>query len=88
MFDYDTASPINVGDESWYIGFSGTSFVMTGDFVATVDLTAGTHTVKIQWLTASGTLYTADTLHNWKIQGTLVSGSGAGGIIKIGRAHV
>lgn len=50
-------------------------------FVATAAFTVGDHTISPEWKVTAGTLH-MDTSDSITVQGTLVSGSGAGGVIK------
>ena len=83
VFDYDT-TPIYVGGgDDWRSTFYNQD-VRQYNFTGVVTLTAGVHKVKVEWKVASGTLYwSINQGCNCKIQDTLVSGSGAGGVIKI-----
>jgi hypothetical protein len=52
-----------------------------GSIRGKVTLTAGTHTVEVQGLSATGPSFQTDTWTAFRVVGTLVSGSGAGGTI-------
>jgi hypothetical protein len=78
-----TPQTIGNDDESWELGTGGNPATRAyKTMVAEVDLTAGSHTIKVQWKreTGSGT-WNADVISSVLVRGTLVSGSGAGGLL-------
>jgi hypothetical protein len=83
---FDAAgTPQNIGndDESWELNTGASPDTRAYKTMqALVELTAGIHTVKVQWkrVFGSGT-WNSDVLTNALVRGTLVSGSGAAGIL-------
>lgn len=82
VFDYD-GTPIYVGgDLTWRRTFYN-GFILGYHFKGLVTLTAGTHTVKLEWKVEAGSLamYTDAAASALTLRGTLVTGSGASGTI-------
>lgn len=80
VFDVGTGSEQNVGDDYQWELSADASMVQHNTAPGKVELTAGSHTVKLQWKRVYGTdaVYTGSKQF---VQGALVTGSGAGGVL-------
>ena len=82
VIDYN-GTPIYVGGDNTWRRAHYSSDARGYHFNATATLTAGIHTIKLEWKVASGTIYMqeASVSSAVYVRGTLVSGSGAGGTL-------
>ena len=83
VFDRGTSSEQTIGpdDSSWRIAFSQLNVHQTSTFIATANLSSGTHTVYLQWKAGSGGSFRIDQSSYCQIGLIGTGGSGAGGVL-------
>jgi len=83
VFDVGTGNEQYVGADNVYSNMAFNSAIRENTSIrGAVVLTSGSHTIKAQALKSYGTSVKTDALSAFRVDGTLVSGSGAGGVIK------
>lgn len=89
VFDAAGVTPQTIGndDGTWALTSPASNARGNRTFITVVTLTAGSHTVKPQWKKLGTNDMSVNTGSGYLLRGTLVSGSGAGGLLVTRLSH-